>query len=712
MTETNQDHIERRCRLVCRMRRLIGRILDCRVVPFVGAGFSARKPVRKGEFDPSAAEMQRRLEDLIPRDNPTAQRAAAESGAVYVRPRAAQNGAPDRLRRSSAGNSVVKTTSLAKTAEIASWFTTNSEILNAAEIEEFATLAPTDCHRYLAYMAREGWITQVLSTNYDTCIEKAFEESYGAGRSQGAPYPIEKITSLGDYTRYGAEAHRRGEPLLHLYKLNGCAKKFKNKEKGNEILLTERQLQKMRSDGWKHAMLGHVGRTHTLLFSGFGAEEPQIRHTVLALIDDFAADNNHRRTENNDGQQDASQCYEALTEDYDTQSNRECRRAGAACQRPHAPWVTTYDAEPTFPQTQLLMAFVDAYAPSRGGNGRSGSPLDRIYDLVIGGADGPALCDPNWYGRLQEPTQPAPGCDAAHPTLPADLLWKRLYQLAMAQRLARDVEDSPLFGWLRDTGVDVLGARTITRELKRWIETRASDNDFDRPVTRWWERVSRPSSAPNGNGTASNMTGAMPLLWMQLLSNMELLDSRTNGDIYYPYRADRLGWWITLALVYFLSDWLGTGPADYDMVDGIGPMWGLDDATTDATRGPAIRFVLVSDKSGLPVTTMLSEKGMNRVGAGTSRRIIRILVPMGRDKPPRGRFEQRSEDHGLLRTGEYVAISAARMFSGVIWPCLRYHTYDNLGRDDLRRVLIVRLRREAATVMSQPRLHPRLNKET
>lgn len=29
------------CRLSCRLRRLVGRIVDRRVVPFVGAGFSA-----------------------------------------------------------------------------------------------------------------------------------------------------------------------------------------------------------------------------------------------------------------------------------------------------------------------------------------------------------------------------------------------------------------------------------------------------------------------------------------------------------------------------------------------------------------------------------------------------------------------------------------------------------------------------------------------
>lgn len=627
-------------------------------MPFVGAGFSARKPVRKGEFDPSAAEMQRRLEDLIPRDNPTAQRAAAESGAVYVRPRSAQNGAPDRLRRSSAGNSVVKTTSLAKTAEIASWFTTNSEILKKAKIKKFATLAPTDCHRYLAYMAREGWITQVLSTNYDTCIEKAFEESYGAGRSQGAACPIEKITSLKDYTRYGAEAHRRGEPLLHLYKLNGCAEKY-NGDRSHEILLTERQLQKMRSDGWKHAMLGHIGRTHTLLFSGFGAEEPQIRHTVLALIDDFAADNNHRGTENNDRQQDASQCYGSPEGDIRSRTERGCQEPSAPCQRPHAPWVTTYDAEPTFPQTQLLMAFVDAYAPSRGGNGRSGSLLDRIYDLVIGGADEPALRDPNWYGRLQEATQPAPGCDAAHPKLPADLLWKRLYQLAMAQRLADDLPTSPLVGWMRDIGVSSDRVSSVVDELWMWLTGSGSRRPAGRvPSAMWlWD---------NDAATTMGSTHHMPL--MNLFVRMTDPHGGGGNARYRPYRSDRLGWWIVLALIYFLHEKYRIYN-HFHSIPGIGVVWtGEPSLGTRSTRAVACPRLVLAFNSGALPAAVVHHPSTIADGDIDQRYFIRVLVPSDYGSPAGGKI---SFMHGADRlSGEFDTVPVERIFREVIVPLL------------------------------------------
>lgn len=54
------------------------------------------------------------------------------------------------------------------------------------------------------------------------------------------------------------------------------------------IVLTERQLQTFRDQGWAHDLFKDRARTRALLFCGFGSEEPQIRHTALALMEEFS----------------------------------------------------------------------------------------------------------------------------------------------------------------------------------------------------------------------------------------------------------------------------------------------------------------------------------------------------------------------------------------------------------------------------------------
>ncbi len=58
--------------------------------------------------------------------------------------------------------------------------------------------------------------------------------------------------------------------------LNGCAKK-------SNIILTERQLQNWRENKWARDLFRVRCRTRSILFSGFGSQEPQIRHTVLQV---------------------------------------------------------------------------------------------------------------------------------------------------------------------------------------------------------------------------------------------------------------------------------------------------------------------------------------------------------------------------------------------------------------------------------------------
>ncbi len=53
------------------------------------------------------------------------------------------------------------------------------DVCEILQIEKFADLKPLNAHRYLAYLAREEIIAEIITTNYDCCIEKAFMESFG-----------------------------------------------------------------------------------------------------------------------------------------------------------------------------------------------------------------------------------------------------------------------------------------------------------------------------------------------------------------------------------------------------------------------------------------------------------------------------------------------------------------------------------------------------
>jgi SIR2-like domain len=152
----------------------------------------------------------------------------------------------------------------------------------------------------LAYLAREGLITEIITTNWDCGIEHAFGRSFGWNRESAAGEALAVIRNLYQYRtgggrRYTRDAHYR--PILHLYKINGCAQEYGNYlqaigtihqtdpsfEPGvaQRLVLTERQLQTFRSEYWARDLFQDRRRTHALLLCGFGSEEPQVRHTAL-----------------------------------------------------------------------------------------------------------------------------------------------------------------------------------------------------------------------------------------------------------------------------------------------------------------------------------------------------------------------------------------------------------------------------------------------
>lgn len=185
-----------------RMGRLVDRLLEGGVVPFLGAGVSneARCPSHTA-FVPTVAylksSLQRRMRAYIvaqPRPGDLEVRMVVWLTVLSPEP-----------------------PSLTWLAELGAPVWGHEEVCKELEIEKFAALEPLAAHRYLAFLAREGLIGEVITTNYDCCIERAFRESFGSETPVKPPLSV--ITNLSEYRAMGRGLFPGDRPVLRLYKI-------------------------------------------------------------------------------------------------------------------------------------------------------------------------------------------------------------------------------------------------------------------------------------------------------------------------------------------------------------------------------------------------------------------------------------------------------------------------------------------------------------
>ncbi|MGZ9898996.1 SIR2 family NAD-dependent protein deacylase [Shewanella gaetbuli] len=192
-------------------------------------------------------------------------------------------------------------------------------LVELLKIEQYRDLRPTHAHYYIAKLSREGQINEVITTNYDCNFEKAYIELSGGSNS-------DVISCLDDYRKKGAEIGEVNR--LKVFKVNGCADRLTNstsKKRYESILLTERQLQKWRNRQWAADVFRDRLRSKSLIFVGFGSDEPQVHHTLQTVLDEYTDE-----LEDND------------EEVLETHS---------------APIVAVYDAYPTFHQQQIVNTY-------------------------------------------------------------------------------------------------------------------------------------------------------------------------------------------------------------------------------------------------------------------------------------------------------------------------------------------------------------------
>jgi hypothetical protein len=156
-----------------------------------------------------------------------------------------------------------------------------TSLVKLLKIPKYKDLLPTPAHIYIAKLAREGLLSEILTTNYDCNFEKAYN-LVTSGKN------TDVITSLDDYRSRGVQSDDLNR--LQVYKINGCAKNLgdaSEPEKCESILLTERQLQKWRNRRWAADLFRDRLRGNSLLFIGFGSDEPQVHHTLQTVLDEY-----------------------------------------------------------------------------------------------------------------------------------------------------------------------------------------------------------------------------------------------------------------------------------------------------------------------------------------------------------------------------------------------------------------------------------------
>ena len=449
--------------LESRMERLVDALLEGRVIPFLGAGIS-QQAKQKSEGSESklslnanvlanrlAQELRDKLINHV--SEPTTALAKLAQLALKTAGHGNHgNGIPDWgcLNKSSLGpelsqkfgrppqSVIIESTDLKLSKPIELWPVTPPlgevaelcwSILGPAKtckelaLKEWNTFQPTEAHHFLAVLVREGLITEILETNYDELVEDAVEETFGEKDSRPRK-PVAVIQDLHSYRDQIAKPRRpaKHEALVKLIKLNGCAGHYRKEmaknpsdsrkeELARRIILTEEQLQSWGDKVWARELLSDRVRSRSLLFIGFGNQDPIVRHHAIAVIREFGA-------------------YAEIDRSPETDWYK----------LPNAPFVAAYDPNLTFYQHQLLRAFRDAHIPQ-----------DRCYDTAN-------------LGRLAETyhntfhADHVPSLDPKHPvgTLPADLLLWRVTGQALCRHIPTEylrrgsAVERHLHGALRD----------------------------------------------------------------------------------------------------------------------------------------------------------------------------------------------------------------------------------------------------------------------
>jgi hypothetical protein len=402
---------------------ILGHVLRHRVVPFVGAGISRNARIDGcPDFEPDLrfleSLLQKRIGEEIKKRASAGQPLSPECELYELHHKNGEKMSFDQV------------------AEIGCSLFGQEEVCRVIRLPDLEKLVPLPAHYALACLALEGLIDEVISTNWDCCIERAMKALTGIN-ARDRCRSICVITDLDSYRRHGARRRTQdGAAVLKLYKINGCAKRLsKGPANGaRDIMVTERQLQDFGVRSWARDMLKDRARSRTLVFSGFGSNEPQVRHTVLQLLSEFSFNGSEGEdsTKKADGLADSPAAFPRVV---DLPARAE------ACESEHTLFMITHDKTPSFNQWQVVRGFCEAI----GADGPA--CIEEVRKRVVTGKDAA------YFGAIED-------------SLPADNFWCAVLD-GVIYRLLRDRyarRGSVLHSWL------ALHSDTSDAILDEWLD--------------------------------------------------------------------------------------------------------------------------------------------------------------------------------------------------------------------------------------------------
>jgi len=296
---------------------LIRQILNENCTPVLGAGISYPSKTKQGETDVHKTE---RMIEIIAKKlckDVTFEGAGKDK---KICENCDKKGKCEIRKEISSG-------ALSKLSQRYTWKENHKKLVEILKIKEFNDLCPTKAHYYLAFLAREGLITEVITTNYDTLMEKAYLKTFGfddkeidrilglqCNEESYKENIVVRIYDRKSFARFSSLKRFENKSVkiddeayvLKVYKINGCAFELTNNNNNfyEKILLTSQQLQDWRERQWAADLFRYKLRSTTLLFIGYGSDEPQVLHTMQKVFeeskDDFTNDGNDKGDKSND----------------------------------------------------------------------------------------------------------------------------------------------------------------------------------------------------------------------------------------------------------------------------------------------------------------------------------------------------------------------------------------------------------------------------
>lgn len=160
--------------------------------------------------------------------------------------------------------------------------------------ERYARSAHPCAYRVLARMAKERFLSESVTFNYDCHFEGALmkEAFFPRRTSHHSRWP--EIYTVVSNAKTNASVDRRGELVLN--KVHGCVEAWRETEKANPgasaegMIIRWSQLLDWRQDRWSRDLFRDRARRHILLLVGFSGVDPVIHSTMQAVMREVAGD--------------------------------------------------------------------------------------------------------------------------------------------------------------------------------------------------------------------------------------------------------------------------------------------------------------------------------------------------------------------------------------------------------------------------------------